>query len=341
MVEKTLIGILASHDEPSVNNALSKLLDELHRANSALLAQFWFVFTGGTYDRIIKGSDSRVMPVAPETKAFLEAQCGVTRLPSRSEGGVTVLSYLVVSQICSIIWAFLTPLTSHWLNPENLALMRLSDQWHAKRLMNSGSVREWFSEEASHDVNRNRQSTPPKPVLKEKETLPNPAEGEIAASITAGTHAPPRMVSDMTIALIAHDGMKKRMVEFAIDHERDLSQFKRILSTGGTGREVIANTRALNDLVVRYQSGPKGGDIEIATEILRGDCHAVVFFVDPLNPHPHIEDIRVVFGACMIRDDVRMLTNEMSAREWMQRVVRPSRGTRPQVIGSDGLPQSV
>jgi methylglyoxal synthase len=149
------------------------------------------------------------------------------------------------------------------------------------------------------------------------------------------------MLSDMTIALIAHDGMKKRMVEFAIDHELDLSQFKRILSTGGSGREVIANTRSLNDLVVRCQSGPKVGDIEIATEILRGNCHAVVLFVKPLNLHLHIDDIRVVFGACMIRDNMRMFTNEMSAREWMQRVIRPSRGTLPQPSGSDGLPQSV
>ena len=130
--------------------------------------------------------------------------------------------------------------------------------------------------------------------------------------------------TQMTIALIAHDDMKSRMVEFAIDFEPELSLFARILTTGTTGRQVTDAVPKLEKekKIYRYHSGPKGGDIEIATEILLGRCHVVVFFVDPLHPHPHIEDIRVVFGACMIRDQVRMLTNEMQAREWMGRVVR-------------------
>ena len=59
--------------------------------------------------------------------------------------------------------------------------------------------------------------------------------------------------------------------------------------------------------------------------VLVAEAPVVMFFIDPLHPHPHIEDIRVVFGACMIQDQVRMLTNEMQGREWMERVVK--RGT--------------
>lgn len=73
----------------------------------------------------------------------------------------------------------------------------------------------------------------------------------------------------------------------------------------------------------RCLSGPKGGDIEIATEILFGRCHMVIFFIDPL--HPRTDDMRVVFSACMAEienNDVRMLTNEVQAREWIEQAVR-------------------
>ena len=320
-LRKTLIGVLASHDDDDINNTLARLLEHLHHQNSGHLSHYHFLFTGGTFDRIIEGiKKPNVVPVDPTTRGFLKSKCGLTRLPSRTDGGVVILAYLIVEQQCSIVWPFLTPLTAHWLNPENLALMRLSDQWHVKRLMNRGSVEEWFAKEAESDINRNLQNSPP-PLILTKRTI-TPTKGTWGFRIDRKKTTFPDDLSKMTIALIAHDEMKNRMVEFAIDHEPELDRFARILSTGTTGREVAANTRNLQKKLHRYHSGPKGGDIEIATEILFGDCHVVVFFVDPLHPHPHVEDIRVVFSACMIQDRVRMLTNEMQAREWMQRVVR-------------------
>ncbi|MBI5646917.1 MAG: methylglyoxal synthase [Ignavibacteriae bacterium] len=316
--QKTLIGVLASHDDVELNYSLARLLEQMYHESPEKLAGFSFLFTGGTFRRVIEGDATHKRPVAKETRNFLEKHCGLTCLPDRTEGGVTVLSYFVVQQLCSIVWPFLTPLTAHWLNPENLALTRLCDQWHVKRLMNRGSVAEWFAKEGGLDADRNRQPVPP--ILRLTKRNVEPVHNTI---MVRKFDTWPSKLSDMTIALIAHDAMKERMVEFAIDHEHELDKFERILSTGTTGREVAANTRNLYKKIVRYQSGPKGGDIEIATEILYGDCHAVVFFIDPLHPHPHIEDIRVVFGACMIQDHVRMLTNEMQAREWMQRVVRP------------------
>lgn len=127
----------------------------------------------------------------------------------------------------------------------------------------------------------------------------------------------------MTIALIAHNEMKSRMIDFAIDHQTELNRFGTILATGTTGREVAsATSRTIDEKMVRHHSGPKGGDIEIATAILYNKCDLVIFFVDPLNPHPHIEDIRTVFQACMVNDQVVMITNEVHAREFMSRVVR-------------------
>jgi len=325
--EKTMIGVLASHDNNDINNTLRELLEKLYNKKKKLLSNYHFVMTGGTYDRIILGKKKPdITPVNDQTKKYLLDECGITKLPSRKEGGVTILSFLITQQMCSIIWPFLTPLTNHWLNPENLALMRLSDYWHVKRLMNWGSVYEWFCREAELDIKRNLQKIPPK--LEFLDTKSN----SISFTFTENDKSPflskkeeiefPEKIEEMTIALIAHNDMKARMIEFAIDNEKELFKFKRILSTGTTGREVSANTRNLYEKICRYHSGPKGGDIEIATEILFGRCHVVIFFIDPLNPHPHIEDIRVVFSACMIQKDVKMLTNEMQAREWIQRVVR-------------------
>jgi methylglyoxal synthase len=204
--------------------------------------------------------------------------------------------------------------------------MRLSDQWHVKRLMNSGSVTEWFRQEADMDKDRNLRATPLQLMLPGTQGKFSPERrrdggyGIFRPSSKEG----PKKVEDMTIALIAHDDMKTRMIEFALDYETELGRFARILATGTTGRDIGDAASSLQEAnkIYRYHSGPKGGDIEIATEVLFGRCHVVVFFIDPLHPHPHIEDIRVVFGACMIQDQVRMLTNEMQGREWMEQVVK-------------------
>jgi methylglyoxal synthase len=333
--EKTLIAVLASHDSVQRNNSLARLLERLCKTKRGKkkLDGFYFLFTGGTYDRVLAGTDEKaradgVIPVNSDTKEFVLGRA--TRLPSRVDGGVTVLAYMIVRGQCSIIWPFFTPLTPHWLNPENLALMRLCDQWHVKRLMNTGSVEEWFDKEANSDAYRDLQECPPKVAVGLKGAMKFPREGEPSYDIKRPSFEWPPELAKRTIALIAHDEMKARMVEFAVDYEPQLEKFDRILATGTTGRQVEDATRTLKDTIDRRHSGPKGGDIEIATEILFGQCHIVVFFVDPLRPHPHIEDIRVVFGACMIQDQVRMLTNEMQAREWMDRVVKRQGAVGPQ-----------
>ena len=116
------------------------------------------------------------------------------------------------------------------------------------------------------------------------------------------------------------------MSDFVIDYEQELQQFHKILATGSTGKMIEEAAPMLaGGKVYKYNSGPKGGDVEIATEILFNGCQVVIFFVDPLHPHPHTEDIRVVFGACMIHDEVRMLSNEIQARGWMDRLIRTER----------------
>jgi methylglyoxal synthase len=330
---KTLIGVLASHDDRKPNESLVSIFTHLyHRKERHRLERFHFVFTGGTYDRIFFGEQNLGVPALEgKVSNWLLARCGVTRLPSTHDGGVIVLSYLISQRECSIVWPFYAPNANHWQRHENLAFMRLSDQWHVKRLMNSGSVMVWFDHETDADANRNLQACPPKLVfsrLSEK-AVPIPFPPAQPRPVFRGNlemkALKPRSkpFANMTIALIAHDEMKGRMIDFAIDHEAELNKFGTILATGTTGREVTdATSVRIERKMMRYHSGPKGGDIEIATSILYGQCDVVLFFVDPLKPHPHIEDIRVVFQACMVREHVVMITNEMHAREFMSRVVR-------------------
>lgn len=341
---KTLIGVLASHDSPLKNEALKDLLDSAVETKEGrdILTGFSFVFTGGTYKRLFNerhpavGQESKDVKheLNSQTKEFLLEHCGVVRLPPTEEGGVTILSSLISRRMISVLWTFFSSLTTHLLFPDNLAMLRLADQWRVKKLMNSGSITEWLQSEGKRDARLNPQSIdvelelPGSGVKVSTENkngvrylkwkgLPFP---DFVSAKAAGTLE--AALEGTVLALISHDEMKGRMLDFVIDHEQELRKFGRILATGTTGRLVGEAAPSLSANIFRYHSGPKGGDVEIATEILFEGCHVVVFFVDPLNPHPHTEDIRVVFGACMIHDRVRMLSNEIQARHWMDRMIR-------------------
>lgn len=262
-----------------------------------------------------------------------------TVLPSFREGGVTLLAHLIVRRVCSILWILLSPNDMHWLNPDNLALMRLCDHFRGKRLMNFGSIHAWIEKEARDDAVRNTHSvlagtidgvTLASALGREGQSkkrcalLRNPlVKGPRkywALRLKAGPgNCNDSGVAAKTVALIAHNEMKDQMAHFALDYEDQLSRFRRILATGTTGKLVQETAPSLAGKVLPLHSGPKGGDVEIAVEILAGRCQYVVFFVDPLRPHPHIDDVRVVFGACMRAPNVQIFTNEAHAREWMER----------------------
>ncbi len=364
--DKTLIGALASHDNIRKNRQLAEILDSTVERNDEKIKEFAFVFTGGTFDRLFRDSLCEGQQPGDEgpglkkqTKEFLLKECGVIRLPKTTEGGVILLSYLVSQRLISLLWTFLTPLTAHFLNAENLALLRLADHCRAKKLINCASVREWIEHEADRDKDLNKLQ-PSTEILLGDNTFALPTTirplhdngPEVLGSYVdvrwkrnedgvrdqepddesqetqPGSQASdsiqqttPSNSNQLVIALISHDEMKSRMQDFVADHERKLNHFHRILATGTTGKlvEDAAPLLKKNGLVHRYHSGPKGGDIEIAAEVLAGTCNVVVFFVDPLSAHPHSDDIRVIFGACMIEDNVVVLTNEVQARNWMSR----------------------
>ncbi len=337
-MNKTLIGVLASRDSTNRNDSLARLLEELHaqHGEKPWWREYAFAFSGGTYVRVVTGKGGGIRPVNDATWDWIHNTCGVLRLPEgKSEGGGILLGCLVARGTIRLLWPFFSPTTSHWLHPENLALFRLADLLHVSTFMNVGSVLEWAALSASQAVDGHPVPWPPSIILEGTGRAIPIRAAEVSRHDRAGTVykicAPSGLVEttsyhdilstpdEAVIALIAHDQMKDRMRQFVIDHEPQLrDNFSRILCTGTTGKMVMEAAPSLASRVHRYRSGPQGGDLEIATEVLYQSCHVVVFLTDSLRPHPHVDDIRSVFGACMRQDQVRMFSNERQARAWFR-----------------------
>jgi methylglyoxal synthase len=79
------------------------------------------------------------------------------------------------------------------------------------------------------------------------------------------------------IAIIAHDGKKADLVAFAT-FNRDRLKECRILATSTTGR-LLAEKVGLE--VEPFETGPLGGDVQIASRVVEGEVDAVIFIVDP------------------------------------------------------------
>jgi methylglyoxal synthase len=118
-----------------------------------------------------------------------------------------------------------------------------------------------------------------------------------------------------TLALIAHDGKKDDLLRFAKEH-LDLLGRLDLIATATTG-SILASQLDLP--VRRVASGPQGGDLEIGAMIVQGSVDAVVFFRDPLTPHPHEPDIQAVMKVCDVHD-VPLATNRASAEILLDRV---------------------
>jgi methylglyoxal synthase len=110
----------------------------------------------------------------------------------------------------------------------------------------------------------------------------------------------------MKLALIAHDGKKADMVAFVMKRlDFFNSNDVEIVTTGTTGERI---RHAGVDKVERVNSGPMGGDAEIAAMVSRGEIDGVVFFRDPLGKHPHEVDVSMLMRLCDVHD-VPLATN--------------------------------
>ncbi|MEB3829583.1 methylglyoxal synthase [Phormidium sp. CCY1219] len=124
-----------------------------------------------------------------------------------------------------------------------------------------------------------------------------------------------------TIALIAHDRKKDDMVAFAKKHFSLLSNYT-LIATGTTGTQIMEATGLS---VERMQSGPLGGDSQIAAQVVEGKVIAVIFLIDPLFAQPHEPDIQALLRICNVHQ-VPLATNLATAEVIMPALAQMSSG---------------
>lgn len=110
------------------------------------------------------------------------------------------------------------------------------------------------------------------------------------------------MKTTKRIALVAHDNCKKDMVEFVEWNWESLISHE-LVCTGTTGT-LVENT--LKNKVqeekgirfplqlIRLKSGPFGGDQQLGAMIAEGKVDILIFFWDPMEPHPHEVDVKAL-----------------------------------------------
>lgn len=115
----------------------------------------------------------------------------------------------------------------------------------------------------------------------------------------------------MKIALIAHNNKKPEMVTFVMSRLPFFNLKKvKIVATGTTGKMI---REAGIEKVETVQSGPMGGDAEIAAMVSRGEITAVIFFRDPLGKHPHEVDVSMLMRLCDVHN-VPLATNHKAGK---------------------------
>jgi methylglyoxal synthase len=121
------------------------------------------------------------------------------------------------------------------------------------------------------------------------------------------------------LGLVAHDRRKDAIVEWALANKQDLARC-RIFATGTTGGRLAEADPSLD--VHRLKSGPLGGDQQLGALIAEEKLDALIFFVDPLSPHPHDVDVKALIRMATLAD-IPFACNRATADAVMAWIFRP------------------
>lgn len=111
-------------------------------------------------------------------------------------------------------------------------------------------------------------------------------------------------IAGKTIALIAHDSRKADMLEWVEYNVTTLCDNK-LVCTGTTGKlikELLESLTKHTPEIDIKNSGPMGGDAQIAAMVAQGEIDLCVFLIDDLTANPHEADIQMLLRQCRIHN---------------------------------------
>lgn len=108
------------------------------------------------------------------------------------------------------------------------------------------------------------------------------------------------------VALVAHDNRKKDLLEW-VEWNCNLLLDHQLICTGTTGRLVeeaitikLGNENSIKYEIIKLKSGPFGGDQQLGAMITEGKIDILIFFWDPMEPHPHDVDVRALLRIAVL-----------------------------------------
>ena len=121
------------------------------------------------------------------------------------------------------------------------------------------------------------------------------------------------------IALVAHDNRKRDMVEWA-EWNFELLADHNLICTGTTGKliEDALTKKMLEDKLdgeikmTKLKSGPLGGDQQLGALIVDNKVDLMIFFWDPMQPHPHDVDVKALLRISVLYN-IPMACNRSTA----------------------------
>ena len=110
------------------------------------------------------------------------------------------------------------------------------------------------------------------------------------------------------VALVAHDNRKADLIEW-VEWNRDVLLEHNLVCTGTTGmliekalaqRPEKPNYLHTSVPIVKLKSGPLGGDQQLGAMITEGKIDVLIFFWEPMEPHPHDVDVKALLRIAVV-----------------------------------------